>query len=173
MFLFNRLLYKLSAYCRCRVIDGPDQQPYLERYHLLRLPFGYQVYLHRFVASDPGRGLHNHPWKNALSLVLCGSYQETRMLGAGAGNALQQRWLRPGRLNFISGEVFHRINIPENTECWSLFVHAARAKSWASSRSTATTMKSWPRRAILSGGNRRSVRSSARKCGCPARFEHD
>jgi hypothetical protein len=112
MFLFNRLLYKLSAYCRCRVIDGPDQQPYLERYHLLRLPFGYQVYLHRFVASDPGRGLHNHPWKNALSLVLCGSYQETRMLGAGAGNALQQRWLRPGRLNFISGEVFHRINIP-------------------------------------------------------------
>jgi hypothetical protein len=41
--LFNRLLYRISAYCRCRVINGPGQQPYLERYHLLHLPFGYQV----------------------------------------------------------------------------------------------------------------------------------
>jgi len=126
----NRLLYKLSAYCRCRVINGPDQQPYLERYHLLRLPFGYQVYLHRFVASDPGRGLHNHPWKHALSLLLCGSYEETRMLDARAGNALHSRWLRPGHFNFISGEVFHRVNIPQNKECWSLFVHAPKAKDW-------------------------------------------
>ena len=127
---FNRLLYRLSAYCRCRVIDGPDQQPYLERYHLLRLPLGYQVYLHRFVASDPGRGLHNHPWKRALSLVLCGGYEETRMLDAQADNRLQHRWLRPGRFNLISGEVFHRINLPAGTECWSLFIHAPRAKSW-------------------------------------------
>jgi hypothetical protein len=95
MSLLNRLLYRFSAYCRCRVINGPDRQPYLERYHLLRLPFGYRVYLHRFVASDPGRGLHNHPWRHALSLVLCGSYRETRMLGARDGNALHDRWLRP------------------------------------------------------------------------------
>ncbi|MCP4979141.1 MAG: hypothetical protein GY935_01445 [Gammaproteobacteria bacterium] len=127
---FSRLLYKLSAYCRCRVIEGPDHQPYLERYHLLRLPFGYQVYLHRFVASDPGRGLHNHPWKHALSLVLCGAYRETRMLDARADNALHDRWLKPGRFNFISGEVFHRINIDAGVECWSLFVHAPKAKNW-------------------------------------------
>jgi len=128
--LFNRLLYRLSAYCRCRVINGPDQQPYLERYHVLRLPFGYRVYLHRFVASDPGRGLHNHPWRHALSLVLSGSYQETRMLDARADNALHSRWLRPWHFNFISGEVFHRVNIPRDTECWSLFIHAPKAKTW-------------------------------------------
>ena len=127
---FNRMLYKVSAYCRCRVINGPDQQPYLERYHLMRLPFGYRVYLHRFVASDPGRGLHNHPWKHAVSLLLCGSYQETRMLSAEVGNALQQRELRPGRLNFISGDVFHRINIAQGSECWSLFLHAPKASDW-------------------------------------------
>lgn len=126
----NLLLYKLSALCRCRVINGPDQQPYLERYHLLRLPFGYQAYLHRFVASDPGRGLHNHPWKHALSLVLSGSYKETRMLDARANNALHSRWLRPGRFNFISGDIFHRVNIPANNECWSLFIHAPKAKGW-------------------------------------------
>ena len=127
---FNRMLYKVSAYCRCRVINGPDEQPYLERYHLMRLPFGYRVYLHRFVASDPGRGLHNHPWKHALSLLLCGSYQETRMLRADSNHALQQRELRPGRLNFISGDVFHRINLAQGSECWSLFVHAPKASDW-------------------------------------------
>ncbi len=52
------------------------------------------------------------------------------MLDARAGNEIRRRWLRPGRLNFISGEVFHRINIPENSECWSLFVHAPKAGSW-------------------------------------------
>jgi hypothetical protein len=130
MSLLNRLLYRLSAYCRCRVINGPDGLPYLERYHLLRLPFGYRAYLHRFVASDPGRGLHNHPWRHALSLVLCGAYEETRMLDAREDNALHSRRLRAGRFNFISGQVFHRINIPEKSECWSLFVHAPKAKSW-------------------------------------------
>lgn len=130
MSTMHRLLYRLSAYCRCRIINGPDHQPYLERYHLLCLPFGYRVYLHRFVASDPGRGLHNHPWRHALSLVLCGAYQETRMLGAARGNVLQRRWLRAGRVNFISGRVFHRVNLPPGRECWSLFIHAPAIKSW-------------------------------------------
>ena len=127
---FNRVLFRISAYCRCRVINGPDQQPYLERYHVMRLPFGYQAYLHRFVASDPGRGLHNHPWRHALSLVLCGSYEETRMRDAQSDNRLYSRYIGPGRFNFISGETFHRVNIAENSECWSLFIHAPKAKTW-------------------------------------------
>jgi hypothetical protein len=128
--LFNRILYRLSAYCRCRIISGPDEQPYLERYHLLRLPFGYRIYLHRFVASDPGRGLHNHPWRHAISLLLCGTYQETRMLTAESNHALQRRWLRAGHLNFISGDVYHRINIAAGAECWSLFLHASKTRDW-------------------------------------------
>jgi hypothetical protein len=127
---WNRILYRLSAYCRCRVINGPGGQPYLERYHLLRLPFGYRAYLHRFVASDPGRGLHDHPWKHAFSLVLCGAYEELRMRGARDDNALQKRRLGPGRINLISGDVFHRINLAAGSECWSLFIHAPKAGSW-------------------------------------------
>ena len=126
----NRQLYRLSAYLRCRVINGPDQQPYLERYHLLRLPFGYRVYLHRFVASDPGRGLHNHPWRHARSLVLSGRYQETRMLQANSDNALHRRWLQAGRWNYIPGTVYHRINIAPGSECWSLFLHAPKSRDW-------------------------------------------
>lgn len=79
MNLINRLLFKLSAYLRCRIIHGPNREPYLERYHLLHLPFGIHVYLHRFVASDPGKALHNHPWHSAISLVLSGQYRETRL----------------------------------------------------------------------------------------------
>jgi len=130
MFGLNRLLFRLSAYCRCRVIDGPDRQPYLERYHLLRLPFGYQAYLHRFVASDPGRGLHDHPWRHAFSLVLCGEYREVRMQDARQDNKLQTRRFRAGRFNFINGSIFHRVDIRDNSECWSLFVHGPKAKAW-------------------------------------------
>ncbi len=130
MSLVNRMLYRLSAYCRCRVINGPDRKPYLERYHLARLPFGYRVYVHRFVASDPGRGLHDHPWRHSLSVLLSGRYRETRMLGARHGNALLQRWLGPGSVNFIGGDTFHRINLDPGRECWSLFVHAPTVKSW-------------------------------------------
>lgn len=130
MSLFSQLLFKISAFCRCRIINGPDQKPYLERYHLFRLPFGYQVYLHRFVASDPGRGLHNHPWNRAVSLVLSGHYEEIRMTNAEHQNRLISRRVGAGSLNRINGSIFHRINLPDNTECWSLFIHSPGAQPW-------------------------------------------
>jgi hypothetical protein len=130
MSLMHQILFRISAYCRCRIINGPDQLPYLERYHLLKLPFGYQFYLHRFVASDPGRGLHNHPWNRALSLVLCGEYEEVRMADSNKDNCLQRRRIRVGRLNWINGSVFHRINLSGNSETWTIFLHGPKAKSW-------------------------------------------
>jgi hypothetical protein len=127
--------------------------------------------LHRFVASDPGRGLHNHPWKHALSLVLSGTYEETRMLDSRADNVLHSRWLRPGRFNFISGDIFHRVNIPQDRECWSLFVHAPKAKSWGfSSKNTWIITTSLPRIAIHFGGSRPVARFRRRRCACPARY---
>lgn len=130
MSLTNRLLFKLSAYLRCRIIHGPDQQPYLERYHLLRLPFGIHIYLHRFVASDPGRALHNHPWHSALSLVLCGQYDETRLGGGNQNNKLIKRNFHSGSLNYISGKIYHRINLPPGREAWTLFIHTASHRCW-------------------------------------------
>ncbi len=130
MSLMNRLLFRLSAYLRCRVIRGPQGEPYLERYHLLRLPFGIHIYLHRFVASDPGRALHNHPWRAALSLVLSGVYRETRLGTGTEHNRLLQRTIGAGRMNFLSGSVYHRINLPAGTEAWSLFLHSASHRSW-------------------------------------------
>jgi hypothetical protein len=128
--LISQLLFKISSFCRCRIINGPDQTPYLERYHLLKLPFNYQVYLHRFVASDPGRGLHNHPWNSALSLVLSGDYEEIRMADRHSDHALQKRRVGAFRFNWINGTVFHRINLINNKEVWTLFIHGPKARSW-------------------------------------------
>ena len=128
--MLSHLLFKITAFCRCRIINGPDQTPYLERYHLFRLPFGYQVYPHRFVASDPGRGLHNHPWNRAVSLVLSGQYEEIRMANARGNHEIHTRRIGAGHLNWIDGSVFHRINLIGNTESWTLFVHGPKSKSW-------------------------------------------
>ncbi len=130
MSLVSQLLFKLSAFCRCRIINGPQQKPYLERYHVLSLPFGYRVYLHRFVASDPGRGLHNHPWKHAVSFVLSGNYQEIRMTDAEHNNAVIKRKVGAGHFNWINGNIFHRINLIEDHECWTLFIHSPGTQSW-------------------------------------------
>lgn len=130
MTLLSSLLFKITSYCRCRIISGPDQTPYLERYHLFRLPFGYQVYIHRFVASDPGRGLHNHPWNRAISLVLSGCYEEIRMANARGNHQIHTRRLSAGHLNWIDRSIFHRINLINDTESWTLFVHGPKASNW-------------------------------------------
>ncbi|MEJ2214959.1 MAG: hypothetical protein P8Y20_13150, partial [Gammaproteobacteria bacterium] len=69
------VLYRFTGHLRCRIINGNHGEPYLERYHLFRLPGGGGVYIHRFIDSDPDRGLHDHPWKAAVSLILSGSYK--------------------------------------------------------------------------------------------------
>lgn len=126
----HKILFKLSSFLRCRVICGPNQEPYLERYHLLRLPFGIHIYLHRFVASDPGRSLHNHPWHSALSWVLTGQYDEIRLGNERKNYALQKRSIRAGHVNYISGKIYHRINLAHGQQVWTLFMHTASHRSW-------------------------------------------
>lgn len=127
---FSALLYRFSGWLRCRIINGHQGEPYLERYHLLRLPGGGGVYLHRFVASDPDRGLHDHPWPWALSWVLAGGYRELLLAPAGAGERVVERPVRPGRFNRIGGGDFHRVILPEGGEAWTLFMHAGKCKDW-------------------------------------------
>jgi hypothetical protein len=128
MSLVNRMLFKLSSYLRCRVIRGARGEPYLERYHLLHLPFGIHLYLHRFIASDPGRALHNHPWRSALAWVLSGEYRETRL--ADKDGELETRSVSAGRCNYISGKIYHRIDVAPGQQVWTLFIHTRSHRSW-------------------------------------------
>lgn len=128
--LLARWLFRLSGRLRCRVIRGNHGEPYLERYHLLRLPGGGGVYLHRFLASDPDRGLHDHPWGRAFGLVLSGGYRELRFGPAEQGEQVVERLLTPGSINLIRGDDFHRIVLPAEREAWTLFGHTGKYKDW-------------------------------------------
>lgn len=118
--MLNRLLLSITAELPARIIKDGDR-PYLERYYLGRA-FGFIWYLHRFVASDPDRGLHDHPWRRAVSLVLAGWYLEETRLGTRV-----VRWI-----NLIGGADFHRVVLPDERPVWTLFGHSAvkHPKGW-------------------------------------------
>lgn len=121
--MIRRLLLRLSGYMPAREIKGPNGEPYLERYYVGRL-FGWTFYLHRFLAGDPDRGLHDHPWDVSISLVLSGGYSETRLTHIDCtGVHTRTRRVRPGRLNIIRADTFHRVEFGAlDTEAWSLFM---------------------------------------------------
>jgi hypothetical protein len=128
--LLARLLFRFSGLLRCRIILSNQDEPYLERYHLLRLPGGGGIYLHRFLASDPDRGLHDHPWDRAFGLVLTGGYKELRLAPQGDGEKIVEQRLGPGSINNIRGDDFHRIVLPDAREAWTLFGHTRKYKDW-------------------------------------------
>jgi len=126
-------------------------RPYLQRFHLVLFErLGFRVYLHRFIGSDPDRGLHDHPWAWALTLILSGWYFEERRDGTRA-----RRW---GYL-IPSGDVFHRVVLPKRQrEVWSLFVHGPYVKHWGfirpalSAAERAGRVKVWPHWGLSRGG---------------------
>lgn len=125
--MIRKLLHRLTHDRPMREINGDDGRPYLERYFICRA-FGWQVYLHHFVASDPDRGLHDHPWDRAISLVLAGGYTEVRR-----NSALDEQIKRrvgPGRLNLLDGRTHHRVIISPGKTAWSLFMHGPYVKPW-------------------------------------------
>jgi hypothetical protein len=126
--VIERFLHRVTGRLPCRFIDGEQGEPYLERYYLIGA-FGWHGYLHRFVASDPDRGLHDHPWSRAVSLVLTGGYDEQRPSDEEAGQ-ISTRTIRPLRLNFLRGEDFHRVVLRERRPAWTLFFHGPRVKGW-------------------------------------------
>jgi len=135
--LLARSLYRLTGNLRCRIINGNHGEPYLERYHLFRLPGGGGVYIHRFIDSDPDRGLHDHPWKSAVSLILSGSYKELRLEEENNRKSVVDRVIKSWHLNVIKGEDFHRIVMHDHTTpVWTLFAHTAKVKDWGFLRVT-------------------------------------
>ena len=158
--LWRKALYALAGRLPLRIISE-GTRPYLERYYLFSL-FGARCYLHRFVGDDPARGLHDHPWPWAYSVILAGEYIEVRRDGA-----RRVRWF-----NSLRGDSFHRVLLLRNeieiptffrtpiktikidekksatlyhdystelvpTPCWSLFIHEAKTnKPWGFWRDT-------------------------------------
>lgn len=123
----NSLLYRLTAKMPARLIK-PEGRPYMERYYVGQL-FGVTFYLHRFVASDRERHLHNHPWAWGRALVLTGRYTEECVTdispAAPEGCVVELRGV--SFWNRVNGNHFHRIAwVRPGT--WTLFMHGKRSR---------------------------------------------
>lgn len=142
----NGLLYWITGFLPTRFINDGNVR-YLERYYLFTF-LGWTFYLHRFVGSDPDRGLHDHPWSRAFSIILSGWYFEETRSGTS-----EVRWF-----NALTGDTFHRVVLPEYWQvrtddyplrwlldgefehhpelrvpqpCWTLFLHRTpNVKKW-------------------------------------------
>ena len=113
--MIRRLLLAYSNMRPVKVISDNGRR-YLERYFVCSA-FGVRVYLHRFVGSDPDRGLHDHPWAWAISLILSGWYiEETRRTDDDGMRTVHF-------FNFLTGDTFHRVVLPQSqSEVWSLYI---------------------------------------------------
>ncbi len=115
VYTYARLFGRVHDIC-----DG-DGDLYLRRWYLNREG---TYMLHMFAKSDRGRGHHNHPWIFMRSRILRGSYVEHR---PGA----TPRLFRPGMINVLFGNTFHRVSLVNGRPVWTLFgVGPKHGKSW-------------------------------------------
>ena len=119
-----------------------EGEPYLWRYYVCGDPgalnlwpeevkprfawLPFTVYLHGFLKPDATRDLHNHPWEKAWSFVLHGGYDEERHVG----DEIVERRIRPGRLNRIYRDTFHRVLRLHADPVWTIFVTGKFSGMW-------------------------------------------
>lgn len=127
--LWNKTLYFLSGFLKAKAIKGPHGEPYLERYMLARIG-GKTFFLHRFLASDPDRGLHDHPWDLSWSLIVGGGYKEKRLMMRDGKPWMTVRRLSAGMVNVIRGDDFHQVVMEPGRPAWTIFCHGPRVKKW-------------------------------------------
>jgi len=105
------------------ILDRIGQQPYLERYYLFlkdRKWFPFNVFLHKFLQSDPDE-LHDHPWPY-FTLILRGGYWETTPKG--------RFWRGPGHMRVNGPKSLHRVELEPGVCAWSLFFSGPKLREW-------------------------------------------
>lgn len=128
------LLNTLDRLGRKRIImDRLNDEPYLERYYVFlkdRANFPFNVFLHKFLKSDPD-DLHDHPWSYA-TLILRGGYWEWIPQYDSQGKVTCQigKWRGPGHFRISRANSYHRIELDPGVECWSLFMPFKKVRDW-------------------------------------------
>lgn len=128
-YLVRCLLVLITNLCPVKVIRDDHGRPFLYRYHLFAWSTdGPGLCIHRFVASDPDRGYHDHPWSKSVSFILCGNYHE-RILNDDKITYTtfdRNRWT----FNFLNGSKYHRVMLDDNCDAWTIFMFQKRSKTW-------------------------------------------
>lgn len=115
------------------VMDRVNDEPYLERYYLFlkdRNRFPFNVFLHKFLKSDPD-DVHDHPWPYA-TLILKGGYYEWTPIFNSKGEKLGETavWRGPGSFRVCGASSYHRIELDPDVECWTLFMPGPKQREW-------------------------------------------
>jgi hypothetical protein len=129
--MFLKLLEKLGR--KRIVMDRVENEPYLERYYLFlreRKRFPFNVFLHKFLKSDPD-DVHDHPWPYA-TLVLKGGYWEWIPHFDTVGRKIgeYQVWRGPGHFRVSKARSFHRIELDPDITAWTLFMPGPKQREW-------------------------------------------
>ena len=128
---FLNLLDRLG---RKRIImDRINNDPYLERYYLFlkdRNKFPFNVFLHKFLKSDPD-DVHDHPWPYA-TLILKGGYWEWVPQFNSQGEKIGEiaKWRKPGHFRTCGANSYHRIELDPSVTCWTLFMPGPQKREW-------------------------------------------
>jgi hypothetical protein len=128
------LLNWLERHDRKRIVmDRVNNEPYLERYYVFlkdRKSFPFNVFLHRFLKSDPD-DVHDHPWPYA-TLILKGGYWEWQPVFNSKGEKIGETstWRGAGHFRTCSSSSYHRIELDPSIECWTLFMPGPQQREW-------------------------------------------
>ena len=128
------LLKLLDRLGRKRIVmDRVENEPYLERYYLFlreRDRFPFNVFLHKFLKSDPD-DVHDHPWPYA-TLILKGGYWEwiPHFDTVGRKTGEYQVWRGPGHFRISKANSFHRIELDPDITAWTLFMPGRKCRDW-------------------------------------------
>ena len=107
-----------------------DDRPYIERFYLGERN-GWTCYLHRMLGPDPDRDLHNHPWQNAYSRVLYGSYIERRLEFGFQKRKIE--YIPANVINNVRGFYYYNAVSNKNTlgeYTWHTIVEIAKPETW-------------------------------------------
>lgn len=155
--MIAKLLDKVAAWALSKYPAGPyrgsedprrafvietDGNPYMTRIVLPKV-FGIVPMLNRFHRHDIDRALHNHPWGWAVSIVLSGSYEETRLCpdaddslavlrGVGDHEAQLEdftfartvKWF-----NVLRDTDYHKVDKLRG-DVWTLFITGPKSQDW-------------------------------------------
>jgi hypothetical protein len=132
--MLTKFLNFLDRHGRKRVImDRIDNEPYLERYYIFfkeRTWFPFNVFLHKFLKSDPD-DVHDHPW-GYFTLILSGGYYEwipkINTLGEKFGE--YRVWRGPGHFRVCYPNSFHRIELKPGVTPWTVFCPGPHRREW-------------------------------------------
>jgi len=115
------------------VMDRINNEPYLERYYLFlkdRKQFPFNVFLHKFLKSDPD-DVHDHPWPY-FTLILKGGYWEWVPVFNSIDEKVGEiaKWRGPGHFRFCRSTSYHRIELEEGITPWTLFMPGPQQREW-------------------------------------------